>query len=274
MGAILPIISLLVVVTLGLLITRIATVALTFTGLSRDSARFQARSAFTGVGFTTSESEGILEHPVRRRIIMILMLMGNAGFVTAVSSLMLVFLQTGNQTSMPLKWRILLLVCGLVLLWAVASSKWIDRQMSRIIAWALAKWTSLDIKDYPALLRLSSGYSVSELKVNKGDWVAGKSLLELRLADEGIHILGVRRADGEYIGAPTGSTYIRGGDTLVIYAQVAHLAELERRRADRNGDEAHEQRVTEQQTILQQQQRKGHRSKPRENGDGGESSEG
>jgi len=31
------------------------TVALTHTGLSRESARFQARSAFTGAGFTTSE---------------------------------------------------------------------------------------------------------------------------------------------------------------------------------------------------------------------------
>jgi len=38
---------------LSLLITRIATIALSVTGLSRETARFQARSAFTGVGFTT-----------------------------------------------------------------------------------------------------------------------------------------------------------------------------------------------------------------------------
>lgn len=47
--------SLLVVLVLSLLVTRIATVALTHTGLSREVARFQARSAFSGVGFTTSE---------------------------------------------------------------------------------------------------------------------------------------------------------------------------------------------------------------------------
>ena len=64
-------ISVLIAITLSLLITRIATEALTLTGLSRTSARFQARSAFTGTGFATSESEAIVKHPLRRRIIVL-----------------------------------------------------------------------------------------------------------------------------------------------------------------------------------------------------------
>jgi hypothetical protein len=51
------IVALLVVLGLSLVITRIATVALAHTGLSSEAARFQARSAFTGTGFTTSEAE-------------------------------------------------------------------------------------------------------------------------------------------------------------------------------------------------------------------------
>ena len=82
-------ISVLVAITLSLLITRIATEALTLTGLSRTSASFQARSAFTGSGFTTSESEAVVQHPVRRRIIMWLMFLGNAGIITVISSLVL-----------------------------------------------------------------------------------------------------------------------------------------------------------------------------------------
>ncbi|NJK33035.1 MAG: potassium transporter TrkA, partial [Deltaproteobacteria bacterium] len=77
------IISLLVVVTLSLIITRIATIALMHTGLSRPVSQFQARSAFTGAGFTTQETEHVVNHPVRRRIIRTLMLLGNAGLVTA-----------------------------------------------------------------------------------------------------------------------------------------------------------------------------------------------
>ena len=49
------ILSLLLVVTLSILVTRIAAVALRHTGLARQTARFQARSAFSGAGFTTSE---------------------------------------------------------------------------------------------------------------------------------------------------------------------------------------------------------------------------
>jgi hypothetical protein len=57
--------SLLIVVTLSILVTRIATVALTHTGLSGEMARFQARSAFTGVGYTTSEAEQAVKRQKR-----------------------------------------------------------------------------------------------------------------------------------------------------------------------------------------------------------------
>lgn len=46
--------SLLMVVAVSLVITTVATVVLVATGMSTQSARFQARSAFTGAGFTTS----------------------------------------------------------------------------------------------------------------------------------------------------------------------------------------------------------------------------
>lgn len=79
------VITLLVALTLSLLVNRIATVMLTHTGLSRDSARFQSSSALTGVGFTTRESQAVVDHPVRRRILMALMLIGNSGIITVMA---------------------------------------------------------------------------------------------------------------------------------------------------------------------------------------------
>src|SRR5680860_205662 len=79
-------ITLFLVVSLSALITKIAAIALIHTGLSTDIARFQARSAYTGAGFTSNESEKIMNHPVRRKIIFTLMLVGNAGIVTVMSS--------------------------------------------------------------------------------------------------------------------------------------------------------------------------------------------
>lgn len=52
------------------------------TGMSLDHARFQARSAFTGTGSTTSEAEAVVTHPARRRIVMALMLVSGPGAVS------------------------------------------------------------------------------------------------------------------------------------------------------------------------------------------------
>ncbi|MCU1501381.1 MAG: TrkA-C domain protein [Ilumatobacteraceae bacterium] len=93
--------SLLVVLTLALVVTRVATVSLEATGLSRDEARFQARSALSGVGFTTSEAEDVARHPVRRRIILVLMLLSGAGVVTTAASLVLSFVDTSGARQSP-----------------------------------------------------------------------------------------------------------------------------------------------------------------------------
>ena len=55
-----------IVIMIALGAVRMGTLALQRTGLSREAATFQAQSAFMGVGFTTSESESLVNHPVRR----------------------------------------------------------------------------------------------------------------------------------------------------------------------------------------------------------------
>ncbi|WP_337954338.1 hypothetical protein [Aciduliprofundum sp. MAR08-339] len=67
-------ISLLIVILFSIIFVRFGAVALEMTGLSREVATFQAQSAYTDVGFTTGESEYVMSHPVRRKIILILSL--------------------------------------------------------------------------------------------------------------------------------------------------------------------------------------------------------
>jgi hypothetical protein len=242
----LAIITLLVVVTISLLMVRVATAALTLTGISRPLARFQARSAFTGVGFTTTESEKIVNHPVRRRIIMALMLLGNAGIVTTIATLIGGFAATSPQ-GLGLWMRIALLAAGLGALWTISYSTWLDRQISRLTAHALRRWTDLDVRDYANLLHVSGGWGVSEMFVNEGDWIAGRELRELGLAREGVLVLGVQRAGGDYTGAPRGRTKINPGDTLVLYGEAERLANLDRRRAGIGGNLDHTDAVAIQQ---------------------------
>lgn len=241
------IISLLVVVIFSILITRIATIALSYTGLSRETAKFQARSALTGTGFTTHETERVVNHPVRRRIVFILMLIGNVGIVGAISSLILTFINTGHTSSMTL--RIVLLVAGLVVLWAVAASKWVDRRLSRLIGWALQRYTRLDVTDYASLMHLAKEYRIVELQIEPQDWLAQKTLGEARLREEGIVVLGITRRNGSYLGAPTGNTKVFPEDTLIAYGRISALEALDQRRNNWRGRQEHRKAIHTQRKV-------------------------
>ncbi len=218
-------VSVLVVLLVSLLVARVGTVALTLTGMSRESARFQARSAFFGVGFTTGEAEAVVGHPVRRRIIMWLILLGNAGVVTTTGTLLISFAGGRDQLK-----SVAVLLVGVIVLGALAMSRPVDRVLTRVIRRALARWTDLDVRDYAGLLELGEGYTVAELEVEDSDWIAGRELGELTLRDSGIVVLGIHRPDDDYVGAPEGSTRICPGDVLTVYGLEERVEALDRGR--------------------------------------------
>ena len=81
----------LVVAILSMAFTRLAAGALIATGLPPEIASFQARSAFSGAGFTTTEAENVVNHPIRRRVIATTMLVGSLGTPTLVVTVLLGF---------------------------------------------------------------------------------------------------------------------------------------------------------------------------------------
>lgn len=255
-----PIASLLVVLTLSVLMTRVGAVALMHTGLSAEAAKFQARSAFTGVGYTTSESEKTVNHPVRRKIIFLLMFLGNVGIVTAVSSLVLGFVD-GSQT----QWlKVGFLVLGLALLWSAARSRWLDRRLRRVIRWALRRYTRLDTHDLLNLLKLQGDYGVTELVVKQGDWLADRRLDDLDLTEEGIVVLGIARQDGTYIGAPDGETLVVVGDRLILYGRDSCLERVQNRRRGVSGDRERAEAVSEQKDVVRKEKARDQATRKRE----------
>jgi K+/H+ antiporter YhaU regulatory subunit KhtT len=239
-------ITFLLVVFSSIIIVRIGTVALQMTGLSKEVAAFQAQSAFSGVGFTTSESEYVVSHPVRRRIIRILMLLGSAGITSAMASLILTYI---GQSASQMLWNTVWITLGLIGLFFFSRSKLIDRAMSKVIAWALNKWTSIKIMDYEQVLGLSRGYSISILRVRPGSWLEGRSLSELKLDEEGVLVLGVYRntKKGEiYVGAPRGDFVLKAGDRVICYGPEDILETLPERLRGPLGDVEHEFAVSAQ----------------------------
>lgn len=238
------VLSLIIIVTLSILITRFATIALVHTGLSRQAAQFQARSAFTGVGYTTREAERIVGHPVRRRIIMLLMLMGNVGIISVLASLVLAFVDDQAGTS---DWvlKIGTLVGGIGLLWLLSKSKWVDKALSQWINRLLIKYTDIKVRDYAGILHLSGDYEITEMLVERDHWMADQKLGRLNLRQEGLNLIGVEREDGNYVGLPSGDTLIQEGDTLIMYGKESALKRLNERKRDREGRINHRQAVKE-----------------------------
>lgn len=230
------IITLLLIIALSMLVTRVATTALILTGLSRQSARFQSRSALTGAGFTTMESEHIVNHPVRRRIVMGLMLIGSAGIVSAIATLSVSFV--GERSGGEMARNLGILLAGVVVLLLLARNERVDVWLQRIISRFLRRHSDLDVRDYAALLHVHGEYSVSELEVEPGDWIAGRTLADLALSDEGVLVLGVQRGAQAYLGAPRGDSRVEAGDVLIVYGPGARIEDLDRRPAGPEGDAA------------------------------------
>lgn len=231
-----PAITVIIILSISVLVTKVATIALMHTGLSRQAAKFQARSAFTGVGYTTQEAENVVNHPVRRRIIMSLMLLGNAGIVSVIASLMLTFLDDKDPFSLSLTTRLLLLVGGIIFLIILFNSKLVNRGLSKMITIALKRYTKLNVMDYSGILHLSGEYEIAEIFVSKDDWLANQSLTELALLREGLFILGINRKNGTYLGIPGSDTKICPGDTLIIYGRAPTIKRLDNRKKGQRGN--------------------------------------
>lgn len=253
-----PAFTVILILSISFLVTKVATIALMHTGLSRQSAKFQARSAFTGVGYATQESESIVNHPLRRRIIMLLMLLGNAGIVSVVATLLLTMLDSSDNNNIPIYARLGILIAGVILLSFIFNSKVVNRWLSRIINYGLQKYTKLNVKDYSGLLHLAGEYEISEIFVEKNDWLAEKRLAELELPKEGLFILGINRKSGTYVGIPMHDTIIHPEDTLIIYGRASAIIRLSERKKGRKGN--FERRLSEEENrmISQEESTKDH----------------
>jgi len=235
------VIGLLVILLISLSVVRIGSIAFELTGLSADVASFQAQSAFSGVGFTTSESETIVSHPVRRRIAKILIILGSAGITSTIATMIVAFISL-NSTNFLFIGGIL--AGGLMIIYLLARSKMVYNVMKKIIVKALNQSKQLKIYDYQEILGISKGYSISTMVVKSDNWLIGKQLKDLELNKEGTLMLSIHRnvADKEIFLIPSGETKFLKGDRLTLYGRNEACHCLSERPIGKAGNDAHNMR--------------------------------
>ncbi|MEP4076869.1 TrkA C-terminal domain-containing protein [Haloferula sp.] len=213
---IISLIALLAIVVVALLIVQLGANALVLTGMSQAAARFQASSAFFGVGFTTLESEMVIDHPVRRRIILYLIISGNIGLTSALATLIVTMVKN-EAAGISFLLILFLILGGVVAFGLLMNVGWIKRPMDTLMTKMLKKAGVIEALDYEVLLHVKDGFSVSEVEVEEAHLFAGKALSESRPSDHGLVVLGIHRKDGLFIGAPDKNERIEVGDVIMIY---------------------------------------------------------
>ncbi|PQJ27655.1 hypothetical protein BSZ32_03510 [Rubritalea profundi] len=221
-----PLLALLIIVIVSLLVVRVGTNALALTGMSQEAAKFQAASAFFGVGFTTAEAEMVMRHSVRRGVVLKLIIAGNVGLTSAMATLIVTFVANDNTKEMSHLLQASLTVLGITSVAFLLNLKVIKKPVDAIMVHYLKSSGVVKAMDYELLLKVEDGFSVSEVTINPGHPWCGKKLMESRPSDRGVVVLNIRHADGGFTGAPDKDFRLHSGDEIMIYGADACVAKV------------------------------------------------
>ena len=203
----------LVVAVITVAFTKLSTGALMATGTPPELAAFQARSAFSGAGFTTTEAENVVNQPVRRRIIGTTMLVGSLGTPTLVVTVLIGLIAPGPGSTTQ---RVLVTLSGLFLIVMAITNKPVQRWLTGVGHRYIQRHLMPALAHHrEELLVLSDDFAIQSVRLDKPVDEA-RSLRGLAHALPGVTVLAVRRGR-EFLGEPPVDIDLVEGDELILY---------------------------------------------------------
>jgi len=216
------VILVIIVVFIIVMIRKVATVALQLTGLDKITASFQALSALTGTGFTTKEAELVLNHPTRRRIISLLMIVGNAGTVAVIAGLVSSFVSIASPWAII---RFVILVIALYLIFKMATHTRLARILSKKIEEKLRQRFKIQKRTVQKILDLGEDYGIAEITLHESSPMVGKTLASSDLSRKKILVLAIERGKEKSL-VPRGNHKLQTGDILICYGSFSEMREM------------------------------------------------
>lgn len=205
------------------LLIEILSIVLKLTGLELSKARFQVISILTHTGFTTRESELIVQHPTRRKIASVLMIVSYVAQITLITLLFNVLTQATRNI---LGTAIALFIMAAFVILVTQSKKlsnWFDQVTEKLLKKRIQKSASGDRIEQ--VLNLSPEFSIYGLLVDTDSFICDKTLSELKLKEHFIQILKIDRGS-EVIDFPLADTRLLAGDRLIVYGRIDALTQM------------------------------------------------
>ena len=185
------VLSFLLLILVTIVINQIAGILLEQTGIDRSRAVLESLSAWTTCGFTTSGSEEIVSHPVRRHIIMTLMFFGHAGIAAAGATLILGFIKHGEAHD-KIGVKLPILVVGLIILAVVRQSNWLYRLTVKVSPMILRHIKNKEHTDKVKWLgQLAGNCRIAEIFIDEEHPALKEHLSDLPFDDFKIQLLGM-----------------------------------------------------------------------------------
>jgi len=201
-----------------LLILWSGSIALEATGMERGKARFQALSALSGTGFTTSEAESVVEHPKRRRIATCLIFIGNAGIISFIILLVL-YVRAGLAA--PSVFAIIITVAALL---AIVLAYWIgliDKLTNAILS-LLGKGKAVSHLVVEKIIYQAGDYEVVRLAVSEQFVKVNSKLKDAGFQEKGATVLSIERG-GTVLFSPQSDEKLVAGDYLLCYGSRTEI---------------------------------------------------
>lgn len=213
---------LLVAILISFIVVSVGGLALQLTGIESEVARFQALSAFSGTGFTTTEAERIVQHRTRRRIVTILIILGNAGLVTIIATMVATFTQvTGYGWFFA---RLGIIIISILVLYRLVIGSRFGNRFLQLVRKPIIKRILRDAPTAEEIFHAGKGWGVSLITIKEESKKAGLSLSEL-VGEEDLIILTLEAAD-DFISRPGVGEKINVGDRLLVYGRSESIKRL------------------------------------------------
>jgi hypothetical protein len=210
------------IIIISVLIVQAGAIALRMTGLDEKTANFQALSAFTRAGFTTSESEAVLKHPQRRGIVTWLIILGNAGIVavivTGTSSLV-------TATNYVVAIDIGILVIGTYIIYRLVRHSGLLARWEVLVENRLVRGSFFKGIHVEHLLHMPEGYGIGSTTVVEGSSAVGQAVAHGRLQPADFTVLGIERS-GNWLPVAHLDETVREGDTLIIFGKLTEIEQV------------------------------------------------
>lgn len=204
-------------ISISYVIVKVGGLALELTGLSKEMARFQALSAFSGTGFTTREAELIVAHPKRRKIVTYLMILGNAGIVSVVASFVVSF---GKGGVLRPSATLLLVALAIGSIYFLSKRKRLSNRLYSYVRKRLLETAKLEETNVEEVLNQSGEFGLVRLFVSPSSVLAGKKIMDSGLKERDIIILSVQN-ENEIIPNPKATQQIPPNSTLICYGRLS-----------------------------------------------------